>query len=552
MFATSAAFLRSRVMRTEILRSSHPVSIAAFALFGSAVSARRARVSIATIPSLREPESQDASRRRTLGARSSCTRWPTTSSSQPGYKPSGLRAQNLNTIDEVPDSSWFTNRVGARPLTHRRDCPRAASPGRRRIPRAGSIFREKTSGGHPGITAKDANGRDLVSRVRSPQYYPEAATAAVVIATKFFWALGYNQVESFLTTFDPKRMEFDPEATIRRPNGKRTPFTRDDIDESSSTPPAGRTAPIASSPAACCPARSSATSAIEGTRPDDPNDLVPHEHRRELRALRVFGAWTNLTDLKANNTLDTLRHRERPRDRQALAAGRRLDLRHVQRPARMGPGLGALLSGRTPRRKRLLSFGFALSPWQTVNYTEGPSIGKFEGDRFDPRTWRPQTPTTAYMELRDDDAFWAARRVAGFSDEMIRAIVHTGEFSDPAAEKAIGDIMIKRRDKILRTYLPAVNPIVTPRLEAQIDSPSRMPPSPPTWRRRPMLSRRLVPVRQCDRRDPAARRDDQRDHDDRRAATVCQRRRQFHPGRDLGGQQGTRGLATAGPHLLPS
>jgi hypothetical protein len=33
---------------------------------------------------------------------------------------------------------------------------------------------------------------------------------------------------------------------------------------------------------------------------------VPHEHRRELRALRVFDAWTNLTDLKAGNTLDPL------------------------------------------------------------------------------------------------------------------------------------------------------------------------------------------------------------------------------------------------------
>src|SRR5262249_40127287 len=95
-----------------------------------------------------------------------------------------------------------------------------------------------------------------------------------------------------------------------------------------------------------------------------------------------------------------------------------------------------------------------------------PSIGKFEGDRFDPRTWRPQTPTTAYLELRDDDAFWAAQRIAAFSDDMIRAIVHTGEFSDPQAEKAIADIMIKRRDKILRTYLPAVNPIVSPRLDA--------------------------------------------------------------------------------------
>ena len=33
---------------------------------------------------------------------------------------------------------------------------------------------------------------------------------------------------------------------------------------------------------------------------------MPHEHRRELRALKVFGAWTNLVDMKAGNTLDTL------------------------------------------------------------------------------------------------------------------------------------------------------------------------------------------------------------------------------------------------------
>ena len=42
------------------------------------------------------------------------------------------------------------------------------------------------------------------------------------------------------------------------------------------------------------------------TRPDDPNDIVPHEDRRVLRALKVFGAWTNLVDMKAGNTLDSV------------------------------------------------------------------------------------------------------------------------------------------------------------------------------------------------------------------------------------------------------
>jgi hypothetical protein len=49
---------------------------------------------------------------------------------------------------------------------------------------------------------------------------------------------------------------------------------------------------------------------------------------------------------------------------------------------------------------------------------------------------------------------------------LIRAAVHTGQYSDPAAEKYLGDVLIKRRDKITRIYLTAVNPIVSPRLDA--------------------------------------------------------------------------------------
>jgi hypothetical protein len=446
-------------MRMKILTLVSVVSMAAITGFG-AVTATSPRF-YRDDPILREPQPQDAA-----GAAPSEVdlMYELTYNlfALSGRKPSGLRAQNVNTIDELPDSSWFTNRIGARALTID-EIVRGPNVGPPPDPSRWVIFREKTSGGHAGITARDANGETWFLEF-DPPYYPEATTAAVVMATKFFWTFGYNQVESFLTTFDPKRMEIHPEATYRRPNGKRTPITRSDIAElleRAARRPDGTYRVVAGK---LIPGRIIGNFRYQGTRPDDPNDLVPHQHRRELRGLFVFGAWTNMTDFKAKNTMDTV-----------LTENGHAVVKHYLQDVgstfgvandryQWDNGWEHFYEGGAVA-KRLASFGFALSPWTTVKYTEAPSIGTFEGDRFDPRTWKTHTPNAASIEMRDDDAFWAARRVAAFSTDMIRAIVHTGEFSDPAAEKAIGDIMIKRREKILRTYLPAVNPIVTPRLE---------------------------------------------------------------------------------------
>jgi len=203
-----------------------------------------------------------------------------------------------------------------------------------------------------------------------------------------------------------------------------------------------------------------------GTRKDDPNDIVPHEHRRELRALKVFGAWTNLVDMKALNTLDTI-----------LTENGRGVIRHYLQDVGSTFGTGAL----APREwdegyeyifegdktmKRLETLNFYLQPWQTVCYTEYKSIGRFEGDYFKPEEWKPRIPTAAMLNARADDNFWAARRVMAFTNEMIRAIVKMGQYSDPAAEKHLADTLIKRRDKIGRAYLPAVNPLV----DFQLDS----------------------------------------------------------------------------------
>jgi hypothetical protein len=435
--------------------------LAATFVLTSAVSTRAPRF-YDDDPIAREPESRDASKAQPYEIPSMFEMLDNLFVT-PSHKPSGLRAKNINTIDEVPDSSWFTNRIGTKAISAE-ELARGPLTGAPPDPSSWTLIREKTAGAHPGFTARDARGETWFLEF-DPIPYPEGATGAVEIATKIFWALGYNQVESFLTTFDPKKVSIDPKATVKRPSGARTPFTRDDMnvilenvaqkDDGTYRIVAGR----------LIPGKILGNFLFAGSRPDDPNDIVPHEHRRELRALRVFGAWTNLTDLKAANTLD------------ALETGNgRATIKHYLQDVGSTFGMPNdehewdlswehFYQGDTTL-KRLFSFGFALSPWQTVDYVEYPSVGKFEGDEFDPRKWRPQTPTVAYMELRADDAFWAARRVTAFTDDMIRTAVHAGGYSDPAAEKYLGDVLIKRRDKIAGIYLTAVNPIVNPRLDA--------------------------------------------------------------------------------------
>jgi hypothetical protein len=375
-------------------------------------------------------------------------------------RPEDVRALNVNTIDEVPDSSWFTNRIGVHPLTAA-DIVRRSTPGAPPDNAKWTVVREKSAGFAPGFTARDAKGETWFISFDPPSN-PEGATAAMVIANKIFWAFGYNQVETFLTTIDRHALHIDPEATVRRPNGERTPMTEADLDEVFERAARGSDGHYRVAAGRLLPGRVVGSFRYQDTRSDDPNDVVPHQHRRELRALRVFGAWTNLTDMKAGNTLDTVVKRD----------GRFVVIHYLQDvgstfgmgangPHDWDEGWEYLYEGDTSR-KRLLSMGLARSPWQTAQYDEHPAIGRFEAEHFDPLTWKPRVPTRAFVEMRDDDAFWAARRVLAFDDATIRALVEAGGFSDPAAARQLTATLIARRDKIGRAYLTRINPIVDP------------------------------------------------------------------------------------------
>ena len=215
-----------------------------------------------------------------------------------------MRAHNINTIDEVPDSSWFTNRILARPLSIDEAVARPARPATARRRDRGRSSRRSRPGSRPA--SRCATRRDDRGSCRSTRAaIPEAATGAIVVANKIFWALGYWQVENHLVTVRPgsagHRRVAPVTAAVRRTPADASRAISTTCCGARTAAPDGSYRAIA---ARAVPGKPLGGFRYHGTRPDDPNDVVPHEHRRELRALKVFGAWTNLVDMKAGNTLD--------------------------------------------------------------------------------------------------------------------------------------------------------------------------------------------------------------------------------------------------------
>jgi hypothetical protein len=216
-----------------------------------------------------------------------------------------VRAMNVNTVDEVPDSSWFTNRIGRRQMSVEEIVRGPDSlPG---VSLEGWVVSGgKSSGVQPGFRMKDPSGWTYQIEFDPPSN-PEMATGAEIIGTAFYHALGYHTVEVYITEFDPVKAVIAPTARVFDPLiGERRSLTKLDLEkiyQRAARLPNGRFRVLASRFASGKPL---GNFRYHGTRPDDPNDIVPHEHRRELRGARVFGAWLNHDDSRGVNSLDFL------------------------------------------------------------------------------------------------------------------------------------------------------------------------------------------------------------------------------------------------------
>ena len=365
-------------------------------------------------------------------------------------------ALDINTLGEVPDSSWFTNRIGRRAMTVAevvRGPDTVAGP----APGTWLVTGRPSAGITPKFTIRDARGDTYLIKL-DPPAFPELASSAEIIATKIFHAIGYHVPENYVIHLDPSQLELG-EGILPFDSGTWVSSQRADLDywiRDKPRRPDGTIRALASRYISGTPV---GQFRYYGTRGDDPNDLYPHERRRPLRALRVFAAWLNQNDTKALNTFDAFVEDD----------GRRY-IRHYLLD--FGASLG---SGSTHAKRRkagyqyfverdqivkgLLTFGLWRREWMKVDYPDYPSVGRYEADFFEPWKWRPNYPNPAFDRMDAADDFWAARIVSRFTDELIRARVAEGQISDPQAAAFLSDTLIRRRAKVVNYWISRTNPL---------------------------------------------------------------------------------------------
>jgi hypothetical protein len=371
-------------------------------------------------------------------------------------------AADVNALDEVPNSTWFTNRLGLHGISDEelRGGPATGTPlvdGPDRS-QPWLIIGAKTAGVTPGFRIKDGRGDIWLLKFDPPQN-PDMSIRSGAVSALLFHALGYNVPVDRVVTFDREELRVQPGTTMKLMRGTEVALTEANLDSiltaTNSVFPDGYQG-LASRYLDGAPLGPFDN---QGVREDDPNDRINHQDRRSLRAVRLFGAWINHFDTKMHNSLDMYVGEE----------GRGHVKHHF---IDFASTLGTFGDEPVPRFGyefgfdipaifgRVLTLGLVEDAWVRVTLQEGlKEVGMFVTDPFEPHKWKPDWPNTMMSNLTDRDGYWAAKILSAFSDEQLRLVVEQGKYQDPRSVDYLVRTLAARRDIIARHYFGRVPPL---------------------------------------------------------------------------------------------
>jgi hypothetical protein len=380
-------------------------------------------------------------------------------------------AFNINAAGGVPDSSWFENRIGARALS---PFELARGPGGTEPDRSAPLRVLDVNRAAPSLRMNVEDARGDRYRLKFDfRTQPETETGAHIVVQRMLWAIGYFVPQDQL-------FEFRREALTAAEDGveivsvvKRRRLSERALDEALAAEPRmpdGVHYRVVASK--LLPGEAVGGYAMRGVRPDDPNDRVPHQHRRDVRALRVFSSWLGSTDMKEDNTLDMWTPHPGQQDvghlthylidfGKALGAwAHQGEHEHDGFAAHFeyGYALGSLLS-----------FGLWTRPWERVRDPRLRGVGRFDAASFRPDLFSPSMPYEPFLYTDRFDALWAAEIIARFRPAYIAAVIAEARYTDPRSRDYLVRTLVARQRKLLHYWYAQTTPLDRFQVEARAD-----------------------------------------------------------------------------------
>jgi hypothetical protein len=367
------------------------------------------------------------------------------------------RALGTNALDEVPDSTWFTNRRGLTPDDVRRG-PLPDTP-ERYLP--WTIKSGKSGGKELGFIAKDARGETFVLKLDSIKN-PEVETAADAIVARLLWAAGWNAASDHVVYFRRADLVAAPDAKIDVAGRERT-LDAAFLDEHFATYPQdrdGRVRGIASMYIKGVPVGGAPRTGVRG---DDPNDRIPHERRRDLRGLAVLFAWLSHADVKEDNTVDAWQ--EDPANPQIHYL--------VHYLIDFGWALGAAASATDDLSidyrygldfaetfYSLATLGIRREIWEDRRTPKLRGVGVFTAEDYHPDAWKPTMPSMfAVLQADRFDKLWASKLLMKLTRDQIAAAVDAGRLTDPTSARFLLETLIARQRISARHWFRRAAPL---------------------------------------------------------------------------------------------
>ncbi|MFK7992285.1 MAG: hypothetical protein AB8I08_40065 [Sandaracinaceae bacterium] len=372
-------------------------------------------------------------------------------------------AQNVNALDEVPDSSWFINRLGRYTLPDDVFRHGACTPDE--PPRPWRVIEAKPGGTSPGMLIMDANGDRHIFKV-DYRDQEERGTASDAISTRMFHAVGYATPCNRVVVFDREDIVLDMSVVDADDDDAPTAESIEEVLGQATPAPGGR---LRGSLSAFIQGSLLGGWSFSGTRDTDLNDVIDHRDRRDVRGQYVMSAWLNHVDARDANNMDVWVETSEGQgyiQHYVLDAG---DSFGIIWPAShaMSRRLGQSSYADVEHiLGDLLTLGLLDRGWdESVAPPRHPVFGYYEVERFDPDGWRNGYSNPAYQRRTERDSAWMARIVSRFGLQQLRAVVEAGKFSRQEYSDHLVRVLEGRRQRLLERFLTRLSPMAWPHVE---------------------------------------------------------------------------------------